>query len=705
MMKNKKALSRKIARTLLAMSIVYSGELYVINNVESASKPDFPQQRIEIERSQDSGVYDYSNVNIIGNNNNDCGLLIDYGSESRLLNNTINFNGVINIDVTANQDANAMETFMSNGRSNDNYTTINLNDNVFLKAAKENYALLLSINGCMPNATLNVNPNENKTVQILGNVGIIAGTASGNRLINLTLNNKASYLAGDLELDGSYGSDFINFKLNSGACWYPNEINDYSIDEIRDNYNVDQIAMDLDGGIIDLYHSQPGVARTDADAMRTFTLSGITDDVSGAAGTTFRIGSNISEGWSDQIVLNGAGTGRTDNYQHKYFIEIVADPSITPDSNTSGLNIQVAQVGNTMTTANTQFIGNKYVGAEVAGGLMYADLTPSIGNKIDNTNEWFINSITAENFRGKASAAEMAEVGAATALNVTSAWRADTSDLQRRLGDLRNNSDEAGVWVRMYGGKNEVVKGQQTDMSYKAVQGGYDHQSSLKNGKLFTGFTVSHLDGDISSGGIDGDINSTMFGLYGSYVGDKGHFADLIIKYGRVNSDFDTIRGTNRYGSDYGSNGFSITTEYGYRQNLKNNFYIEPQAELTYSRIGSSDYTMSMNDGEGAKVYNDAFKSLIGRIGFNIGHQRENNNIYAKLSLAREFQGDVATRASYGDVTRSYETGGSDTWVEYGIGFNSKLSKGTNLYGEIEKTTGSIIKTKWRANVGLRYSF
>jgi outer membrane autotransporter protein len=138
---------------------------------------------------------------------------------------------------------------------------------------------------------------------------------------------------------------------------------------------------------------------------------------------------------------------------------------------------------------------------------------------------------------------------------------------------------------------------------------------------------------------------------------------------------------------------------------LKNNFYIEPQAELTYSRIGGSDYTMVLNDKDGAKVNNDAFNSLIGRVGFTVGRQQEQSNIYAKLSLAREFKGEVATRASYGAVTRSYESGGSDTWLEYGIGFNAKMSKGTNLYGEIEKTTGSVIRTKWRANLGVRYSF
>ena len=709
-MKNREEVSKKIARTLLAMSLVYAGGMFA-----SCEKADAANPVSEKPITTDSTISEEFNIQSADfAGGKDVGLLVTVpiGSSSSVTSVTADFTGKIAVDATntsANAlvvDASGLDPAGATGRS----VTVNLKDDVVLKAAAGNYALFLTGPNSFKSATLKVNVDDNHTVQLLGNVGVDGYGASTKNLLQLHLTNPDSYLAGDLKLLSNNNTQ-IDFKLAGGAVWYPAE----------DGYTLGTsgsktLHLDLGGGIIDLYHSQPGVARA-SGSTRTFTLSDITDAVSGTNGTTFRIGSDVKginnggTGIADKIVLNGDASYRGGD---KYFIQIVADPSISssaPVIDVAAQKIVVAQLdGSNMTNANTTIEGSTYKNMDLDAGLTLADVKTILGAG-DTAGEYIIEKITLENIPSqntsgeKASALTLAEIGASTALNVASAWRADNNDLLRRMGDLRTSSDGAGVWVRMYGGKNEVVQGQRSDLSYKAVQGGYDFQNNLKNGRLFTGFTVSHLDGDVSGSRTDGDINSTMLGLYGSYVGDKGHFADLIVKYGRINSDFTTIKGTDRYGSDYGSNGFSITTEYGYRQNLKNNFYIEPQAELTYSRIGGSDYTMSLNDGDGAKVSNDAFNSLIGRVGFTVGRQQEQSNVYAKLSLAREFKGEVATSASYGDVTRSYAGGGSDTWFEYGIGFNAKMSKGTNLYGEIEKTTGSVIRTKWRANMGLRYSF
>lgn len=707
-MKNRQDVSKKIARTLLAMSLVYAGGMFARCEKANAAWTDEPV----IEKTLIAGSELNDNFNIISSDftsGKNTGLMVIWSGIS----SGVDITGDINIETPPDSApgtvrALQMRNYSSTGK------TVNIKGNLKLQA-QNNYALFYGVSGTSAGSTLSVNPDGGKTVQILGDVGVSVN-ADGDILSKLELNldNAASYLAGDFtqDIQKSSGNTAIAFKLHNGATWYPK----------NDTYAVGTsdkktLTLDLDGGIIDLYHSQPGVARANAGTARTFTLNGITSNVSGNSGTTFRIGSDVmginngGTGIADKVVLN-ADAGYSGN--DKYFIQIVADPSISssvPVLDVADKKIVVAKVdGSNMTNSNTTIEGSKYKDMDLDAGLTLADVTPELEYDVSEGG-WIIKKVTAENFRStgtageKGSALTLSEIGATTMLNAASAWRAENNDLLRRMGDLRNGNDEAGAWVRMYGGKNEVVQGQQSDLSYKAVQGGYDYQNNLKNGRLFTGFTVSHLDGDVSGNHTDGDINSTLFGVYGSYVGDKGHFADLIVKYGRINSDFTTIKGTDRYGSDYGSNGFSITTEYGYRQNLKNNFYIEPQAELTYSRIGGSDYTMALNDKDGAKVSNDAFNSLIGRVGFTVGRQQEQSNIYAKLSLAREFKGEVATRASYGAVTRSYESGGSDTWLEYGIGFNAKMSKGTNLYGEIEKTTGSVIRTKWRANLGVRYSF
>lgn len=157
----------------------------------------------------------------------------------------------------------------------------------------------------------------------------------------------------------------------------------------------------------------------------------------------------------------------------------------------------------------------------------------------------------------------------------------------------------------------------------------------------------------------------------------------------------------NTYTGDFDSNAFTVSAEYGYRQQLPHDYFIEPQVELTYGNLSSSDYSIS----SGAKVYNDAYRSLIGRLGMTLGRQYNENNVYLKCSLAHEFQGEMNVTASYKDVTKNSSLDLQDTWLEYGIGFNSKLDKNVNLYGEIERSTGSEIKTKWRGNIGLRCTF
>lgn len=720
-MSKKGELNKKIMRTLLAMSLVYAGGMFCGDRAEAFGYGDTALETVTTNGSSpinDDKIITSADI-IAGGSGIAGGLLVNFarvGSTIPL--NTVDFNGRIDVDaVNTSKDAVIVSArYLYSGEK----TTLNMKNDIIAKADAGQYALFLTAANSGQTVTLNVNPDDNKTVQLLGNVGVEDGNGSPQQnLLDLHLTNEVSYLAGDLKLEAGSNLQQIRFTLTNSAVWYP-VTDTYGNDETVNSGSGDykEMSLKLDGGgIIDLYHSQPGVARANAGTARIFTLNGITSNVSGNSGTTFRIGSDVmginngGTGIADKVVLN-ADAGYSGN--DKYFIQIVADPSISssvPVLDVADKKIVVAKVdGSNMTNSNTTIEGSKYKDMDLDAGLTLADVTPELEYDVSEGG-WIIKKVTAENFRStgtageKGSALTLAEIGATTMLNAASAWRAENNDLLRRMGDLRNGNDEAGAWVRMYGGKNEVVQGQQSDLSYKAVQGGYDYQNNLKNGRLFTGFTVSHLDGDVSGNHTDGDINSTLFGVYGSYVGDKGHFADLIVKYGRINSDFTTIKGSDRYGSDYGSNGFSITTEYGYRQNLKNNFYIEPQAELTYSRIGGSDYTMSLNDKDGAKVSNDAFNSLIGRVGFTVGRQQEQSNIYAKLSLAREFKGEVATRASYGAVTRSYESGGSDTWLEYGIGFNAKMSKGTNLYGEIEKTTGSVIRTKWRANLGVRYSF
>lgn len=58
------------------------------------------------------------------------------------------------------------------------------------------------------------------------------------------------------------------------------------------------------------------------------------------------------------------------------------------------------------------------------------------------------------------------------------AWRNNTNDLQRRLGDLRLANTDQGVWAKYIGGKSKITDGADARMTYNGVQVGYDHKAS-----------------------------------------------------------------------------------------------------------------------------------------------------------------------------------------------------------------------------------
>lgn len=575
----------------------------------------------------------------------------------------------------------------ANGPANNLYFTLDITGDVIIKNTGAGYALLAENTASSGITTLNINPNQDKTVQIIGNLK--ASTAS---VINVNLINDSSYLAGN-----TFGD--VALTLKEGATWYPKQ----DTIALVGGSGGELKALYADGGIIDIYHSQPNVVRTGSGA-RTVTIQGINDSNGGARGATFRISSDIAAGTADKIVLMGDALN-TAAASNNYYIQVVQDPGMVVMKDTvlkAGSDIVVAELYYPLQINNTNIVGTSYR-TSINAGLSIAEITPQL--QADALNlQYLLKELDIKVSGDSGPAMLMAASGAAAAQAAAAAWRADNNDLMRRMGDLRNAEGESGAWGKIYGGQVEVQSGH-TKLDYRAVQVGYDRQHQTKSGKLFTGLTLSHLRGDTSAAAGNGDLNSTMFGIYGSYVGDRGHFADLIIKYGRMNNKIATIAGADSYSGEYGSNGISISAEYGYRHNLKHNVYIEPQVELTYNNLGGSNYTMSMNGGAGAQISNEAYKSLIGRIGFTLGKQYKNNNVYLKLGMAHEFQGGVGLNASYGGLNIPYNISGKSTWMEYGVGFNVMTNKHTNFYAELEKTTGSVVRTNWRGHLGMRYSF
>ena len=273
-------------------------------------------------------------------------------------------------------------------------------------------------------------------------------------------------------------------------------------------------------------------------------------------------------------------------------------------------------------------------------------------------------------------------------------WRQENNDMNKRLGEVRASEGNQGIWARMARGQSKY--GQQgIKNQYNYYQLGYDSKIS---DDWILGGAFTYTDGDSSYTNGSGTNKHTGFAVYGSNLRDDGSFIDLIAKYAHMKNDFDVNGGVGS--GDYSTNGLSFSAEYGKRFHQES-YWIEPQAELTYGRVSSADF-MTKN---GASVHQDSMDSLVGRLGFSLGKDIKQGNVYVRASYLYDFQGDTSVTMSKGGAATPFKTDLGGGWWEFGVGTNLDLGHDTHFYLDVETTAGGDVDTPWQWNAGVRYSF
>ena len=232
--------------------------------------------------------------------------------------------------------------------------------------------------------------------------------------------------------------------------------------------------------------------------------------------------------------------------------------------------------------------------------------------------------------------------------------------LMERLGDVRSGDDNDGVWAKYVGGKIKVdgLQGD-NDFKYNGFAAGYDHEIG----------------------------NNWRIGLARQYA--KG---DTTL----INGD-----------GDFSSNAMSFAVEYGYRQQLQNDWFIEPMVRASYVHLGGDDYTVVAGDDTAMGVTNDSMNSIILRGGFLLGKEfQQGSSVYLKAAVLHDFDGDINTSINGKDGRpASYSDSIGGTAIEYGIGVNHKFNKESSMYLDVERISGGDVTKNWGVNVGFRYSF
>ena len=284
------------------------------------------------------------------------------------------------------------------------------------------------------------------------------------------------------------------------------------------------------------------------------------------------------------------------------------------------------------------------------------------------------------------------------------AWKNNTNDLQRRLGDLRLANTDKGVWAKYIGGKSKITDGADAHMTYNGVQVGYDHKAT--NGWIFGGaIDYSTSSNSYANGSGDGKLGGIA--LYGTKQHDDGRYIDIIARGNRLSNDYslNSMSGQ-RLNGNYHTFGTSLSAEYGKRIKKQNGFYIDSSVEFILGRLNGVSYDATIAGGGSMHVKSDAVNSAVGRIGIGIGKETEKSNIFAKLALAHEFSGKVNTTYSApGNPIVQTTVDLKDTWLDAEIGGSWSVRPSTYLYGTFTKNFGATIDNTWRIDAGVRHNF
>lgn len=300
---------------------------------------------------------------------------------------------------------------------------------------------------------------------------------------------------------------------------------------------------------------------------------------------------------------------------------------------------------------------------------------------------------------------------------------AETQTLLKRLGDLRSNPTDNGIWARVYGGKfssssDGFLHG--FDMNYWGTQVGYDKKIERedKKGTVYVGGFFGY-----SKGNLDylengsGSIDSKSLGAYWTHIHHNGFYADAVFKYNWMKNDFKHLdsAGKSVHGDDINTRGFTGSFEVGRRyffdktdangEKLKNQdrqgWYVEPQFQLSVGQQNGGHFTAS----NGLRIKADSFRSVMARTELHLGYEVKEGknpiNVYGKLGVVKEFDGDVDYYLNGSHEQTSY----GDTWKLWGAGITAQFSQKHNLYLEVERATGGKFTQNWGVNGGYRYAW
>ena len=255
-----------------------------------------------------------------------------------------------------------------------------------------------------------------------------------------------------------------------------------------------------------------------------------------------------------------------------------------------------------------------------------------------------------------------------------------------------------GIWAHIGGGQYSYdAQGIDTDTTYTRIQGGYDAKTSSG---WTVGGQVSYLRGhdDYVFNG-SGKEKAFAVGAYGLKDLGRDQYIQLESQVGRVTNTF-TAR--NEIGESLSgetkANAYTIGARYGKTVKLQNGVYIEPQAQLSYTRFGGDSFNAGTMHVDQAGV-----SSTAGGLGLEIGKTFGAGSIYTRVGVNHAFSGSVKTTYTSGSTVKSTEQDLKGTWTDLAFGGRYGINANNSLYADISTGLSGDYKAGWSVNAGFTH--
>ena len=445
--------------------------------------------------------------------------------------------------------------------------------------------------------------------------------------------------------------------------------------------------------------------------------------------------------YSDRVIVHDVldDKGASSTTPLSQHLQVFVDSKLTPQDIA---NIAHKEKTGTETEGNIAVLTTKgdapliqlekaLVGFDIITTKLAQEKTDAFGKVgASDYTTYFIDTMSSSGISKPSQQSTTAALGASYDL-----YLANLNSLNKRMGELRENTGAQGVWARVFHGMQTSKFDITTQALYTTIQAGYDHAFGSKGANNYLGFALSYANAMSRIQGnnqnfIDANnnvralerlgANAVELAFYNAYVQDgaskatgwkNGFYSDSILKLSVIMSNFNI---SNEKSNTTANFALSLSQELGYRFLLgeERAFYIDPQVEMTLGYLSAS----SMQQSLGQFFLNstqDAIFTLRSRAGSSFGYKfdkfTQNKGFNSSLYLGTYFVGDfisggnVQLHSNFSNASLSPLA--STARFVLNLGTNFKIKDNTRIYFDFERSFGGKITTDYQLNLGVRYSF